>query len=341
MSTHRIGPTQGRGPLTSILAALPVGGVAFFADRTTSQLDSSLRRTREAQGFRLTARTVPGGCQVERLPGVYESGRPRMVQPIKATDARVECARALAAQGVQWAQIFKAVNLLPGVPFEDMELFARRMRTFGIRVQSDARYSAERVALARKMRGEGRVLREIFVALNALPGAKIPTLKALQSSMSRLGIPLDEASIGALPSPYDPQIRELWAEGLSGQEIGRRLGVTKNVVLGRAHRMKLPQREHAVQPKWTAQRDRMALGMTLAGHSTREIFAAVNALPGAAISSHDGLRDRLVQLREDAELGAAIATRAKPACEWVCCHAPAVDGRYCAAHAERGARWAA
>lgn len=38
------------------------------------------------------------------------------------------------------------------------------------------------------------------------------------------------------------QLRDLWAEGHSTAEIGRRLGVTKNAVVGAAHRMDLPPR---------------------------------------------------------------------------------------------------
>lgn len=38
------------------------------------------------------------------------------------------------------------------------------------------------------------------------------------------------------------QLRKLWAKGLTTPEIGRRLGVTKNAVIGRAHRLGLPKR---------------------------------------------------------------------------------------------------
>ena len=38
------------------------------------------------------------------------------------------------------------------------------------------------------------------------------------------------------------KLRELWAEGHSTAEIGRRLGVTKNAVVGKAHRLDLSDR---------------------------------------------------------------------------------------------------
>ncbi|MEJ0017507.1 MAG: GcrA family cell cycle regulator [Acetobacteraceae bacterium] len=48
------------------------------------------------------------------------------------------------------------------------------------------------------------------------------------------------------PTPWteelEQRLRELWAEGLSTPEIGRRLGKSKNGVVGKAHRLDLPAR---------------------------------------------------------------------------------------------------
>ncbi|WP_043830254.1 GcrA family cell cycle regulator [Muricoccus aerilatus] len=38
------------------------------------------------------------------------------------------------------------------------------------------------------------------------------------------------------------QLRALWAEGHSTAEIGRRMGISKNAVVGKAHRLHLPAR---------------------------------------------------------------------------------------------------
>ncbi|MBM3568163.1 MAG: global cell cycle regulator GcrA-like protein [Alphaproteobacteria bacterium] len=43
------------------------------------------------------------------------------------------------------------------------------------------------------------------------------------------------------------QLKGLWQEGLSTAEIGRRLGITKNAVVGKAHRMNLPARPSPVK----------------------------------------------------------------------------------------------
>ncbi|QCE34421.1 GcrA cell cycle regulator [Acetobacteraceae bacterium] len=44
-------------------------------------------------------------------------------------------------------------------------------------------------------------------------------------------------------------LRELWAEGHSTAEIGRRLGTTKNAVVGKAHRLKLPTRPSPIKSR--------------------------------------------------------------------------------------------
>ncbi len=43
------------------------------------------------------------------------------------------------------------------------------------------------------------------------------------------------------------RLRLLWAEGLSTAEIGRRLGVSKNAVVGKAHRLSLPPRPSPIR----------------------------------------------------------------------------------------------
>jgi GcrA cell cycle regulator len=44
------------------------------------------------------------------------------------------------------------------------------------------------------------------------------------------------------------RLRELWGEGLPAAEIGRRLGITKNAVIGKAWRLDLPPRRVADSP---------------------------------------------------------------------------------------------
>ena len=43
------------------------------------------------------------------------------------------------------------------------------------------------------------------------------------------------------------RLRVLWSEGHSTAEIGRRMGVTKNAVVGKAHRLQLPARPSPIR----------------------------------------------------------------------------------------------
>ena len=43
------------------------------------------------------------------------------------------------------------------------------------------------------------------------------------------------------------KLREWWALGVSGDEIGRRFGITKNAALGKVHRLNLPGRQSPIR----------------------------------------------------------------------------------------------
>jgi GcrA cell cycle regulator len=63
------------------------------------------------------------------------------------------------------------------------------------------------------------------------------------------------------------RLRALWDEGLSTADIGRRLGLTKNAVVGKAHRLDLPARPSPIrrdgQPRPVYVRKPRALKETL------------------------------------------------------------------------------
>lgn len=45
------------------------------------------------------------------------------------------------------------------------------------------------------------------------------------------------------------RLRQFWADGLSTAEIGRRLNISRNAVIGKAHRLHLPARMSPIKPK--------------------------------------------------------------------------------------------
>ena len=64
------------------------------------------------------------------------------------------------------------------------------------------------------------------------------------------------------PSPWtderDAQLRALWGAGLSGTEIGKRMGITKSAAIGRVHRLKLAPRVSpiaTITKAWTEEED--------------------------------------------------------------------------------------
>lgn len=67
-------------------------------------------------------------------------------------------------------------------------------------------------------------------------------------------------------------LRALWDEGLSTAEIGRRLGVTKNAVVGKAHRLVLPARPSPIRRgASTVATARRATGPTLPSMELPEV----------------------------------------------------------------------
>jgi GcrA cell cycle regulator len=61
------------------------------------------------------------------------------------------------------------------------------------------------------------------------------------------------------------RLRALWDEGLSTAEIGRRLGVSKNAVVGKAHRLDLPARPSPIRRDGSGAAPRRSAPRRLAG----------------------------------------------------------------------------
>jgi len=91
-------------------------------------------------------------------------------------------------------------------------------------------------------------------------GLRVPAIAAqigvsdwvIYRRIGELGLPKRERD-ASLPGPVEwtsalvAQLHALWAEGLSTIEIGRRLGMSKNAVIGKAHRLGLPARPSPIR----------------------------------------------------------------------------------------------
>jgi GcrA cell cycle regulator len=76
------------------------------------------------------------------------------------------------------------------------------------------------------------------------------------------------------------ELTRLWQEGHSASEIGRRLGVSKNAVVGKAHRLKLPSRPSPIK-----QQNAAASAEASAPAATASASGNAPAANGAAASA--------------------------------------------------------
>jgi GcrA cell cycle regulator len=139
-------------------------------------------------------------------------------------------------------------------------------------------------------------------------------------------------------------LESLWAEGRSTAEIGRRLGVSKNAVVGKAHRLGLPGRKSPIDAK-RRQAKKDAAPAAASRTTTPRAKAAAQAAPATAAPTAAATKPKAA-----AAAPAAAAARAKPSkahagpsCQWPFgdprlpgfhfCGAASVSGKpYCDEH---------
>ena len=150
------------------------------------------------------------------------------------------------------------------------------------------------------------------------------------------------------------RLRALWEEGHSTAEIGRILGVSKNAVVGKAHRLNLPARPSPIRRDSSSEVPRVrriARGPTLPPLTATPTPASASTpierpVRPVAIASSHGLIAEPVKTRQP--VSAAVAPRPYArsiACCWPLgepgtpgfhfCGADAVPGKpYCVEHAQ-------
>jgi GcrA cell cycle regulator len=78
------------------------------------------------------------------------------------------------------------------------------------------------------------------------------------------------------------RLRGLWEEGHSTAEIGRRMGVSKNAIIGKAHRLSLPGRPSPIRPDrapGTGTRRRRSAPRRISGPTLPALAALQTPLP--------------------------------------------------------------
>lgn len=127
------------------------------------------------------------------------------------------------------------------------------------------------------------------------------------------------------------KLRLLWDYGMSTAEIGRSMGMSKNAIVGRAHRLNLPRRPSPIRrageaPIPSVPRERPKITLPPLAEMSLPAPPRLFARPAAVA----------------AEPAAAFAPLSPRQCEWlsgnaprdyVRCEFPVARGSYCAGHA--------
>jgi GcrA cell cycle regulator len=160
------------------------------------------------------------------------------------------------------------------------------------------------------------------------------------------------------------RLRALWAEGLTTAEIGRRLGISKNAVVGKAHRLDLQGRPSPIRRDGTQSGPRRAATPRRVHGPTLPPLAPVAPITTHPVAAHEPAIESPVAEADDdqtvqdktpapvrrvtmapALVSRAAATPRVAACCWPIgepgtasfrfCDDAAMTGKpYCAAHAE-------
>jgi GcrA cell cycle regulator len=149
--------------------------------------------------------------------------------------------------------------------------------------------------------------------------------------------PWTETTIGRL--------RNLWDEGLSAAGIARRLNVSKNAVIGKAHRLDLAERPSPIKYSDGQKRRQIRLPRAKRTPATALIVACVPRTSSAPVAgSETGTKMTAAQNMTEVTVTAATRSYRIAVCCWPIgdpgtsnfrfCDAPALPGKpYCAAHA--------
>ncbi len=134
-------------------------------------------------------------------------------------------------------------------------------------------------------------------------------------------------------------LKALWAEGHSTAEIGRRMGISKNAVVGKAHRLNLPARPSPIRRQEGEARPRPAAPRRVSGPTLPPLSTpapTAEPLPVAEIAAAPVLR----QVSSPRPSGGRVTTCCWPIGEpgtpsFRFCDHEALQGKpYCDSHAQ-------
>jgi len=115
----------------------------------------------------------------------------------------------------------------------------------------------------------------------------------------------------------DAQLRSLWDAGISGTEIGKRMGITKSAAIGRVHRLKLAPRVSpiaTITKAWTEEEDARLTQLYGGFLSVDQIGQKLDRSPASIRyrAVHLGLVSKKGSAEHRARLSGALRKRTSP-----------------------------
>jgi GcrA cell cycle regulator len=135
------------------------------------------------------------------------------------------------------------------------------------------------------------------------------------------------------------RLRALWAEGHSTAEIGRRMGVSKNAVVGKAHRLNLPARPSPIRRETTgiaAQPTRVTPRSSPAVHAPLAADPAPAAAPPAPRAASAAPRPAAMAAPPAGVVRAFPRLGSARSCCWPIGEPGTPEFRFCSAEATSG-----
>jgi GcrA cell cycle regulator len=134
-------------------------------------------------------------------------------------------------------------------------------------------------------------------------------------------------------------LRQMWDEGLSTAEIGRRLGFTKNAIVGKSHRLKLTPRSSPIpatggsngKPRVVRRKARGAEELAQARARTKSVVELRQQPPAPPPPTKPTVTPGTAKFGRTISCCWPCGEPGKPGFHW--CGAPAMTGRpYCEEH---------
>ena len=140
----------------------------------------------------------------------------------------------------------------------------------------------------RRPRGNCRICGKALIG----PTQRVACSAKCAGTIGSIGPGRDQGIWGFGGTNSPDRLRVLWAEGHSTSEIGRRMGITKNAVVGKAHRLDLPARPSPIRgrvpgaPRPRIQRAPRVTLPVLASTQFRAVASVVAAPPSIPGGRH-------------------------------------------------------